>query len=202
MEWKKGMEVMKEMEWKKQIKIKGNMKREGAEHLFFFMFLFFSLFIFSFSSVYASPEGGSVEAGQAVINQSGGATTIQQLTNNVIINWNSFNIGAGQLVQFLQPGALSAALNRVVGADPSVILGELKSNGMVFLINPNGILFGQGAQIDTGSFIASTLNMTNEDFLSGDYTFNQISTAPLPLSSTLVAGSIPLLFTTCCKIAV
>ncbi len=178
MEWKKGMEVMKEMEWKKQIKIKGNMKREGAEHLFFFMFLFFSLFIFSFSSVYASPQGWSAAAGQAVINQSGGTTTIQQLTNNVIINWNSFNIGAGQLVQFLQPSALSAALNRVVGADPSVILGELKSNGMVFLINPNGILFGQGAQIDTGSFIASTLNMTNEDFLSGDYTFNQISTVP------------------------
>ena len=140
---------------------------------FFFLFLF-SLFIFSFSSVYASPEGGSVEAGQAAINQSGGTTTIQQLTNNVIINWNSFNIGAGQIVQFLQPSALSAALNRVVGADPSAILGELKSNGMVFLINPNGILFGQGAQIDTGSFIASTLNITNEDFLSGDYTFNQI----------------------------
>ena len=59
---------------------------------FFFVFLF-SLFIFSFSCVYASPEGGSVQAGQAAINQSGGTTTIQQLTNNVIINWNSFNIG-------------------------------------------------------------------------------------------------------------
>ena len=159
----------------------------------FRLFLFF-LYISPFLSHYSwgSPQGGSAAAGQAVINQSGGTTTIQQLTNNVIINWNSFNIGAGQLVQFLQPSALSAALNRVIGGDPSLILGALKSNGRVFLINPNGILFGAGAEIDTGSFIASTLNMSNQDFLSGDYTFNQISTIPASFivnQGTIQAGN-------------
>ncbi len=130
------------------------------------------------SSASASPQGGTLSAGQAVISQNGGTTTIQELTNSAIINWNSFNIGAGQLVQFLQPEALSAILNRVIGVDPSVIFGTLKSNGIIFLINPNGILFGQGSEIDTGSFISSTLNITNQDFLNGDYTFNQISTLP------------------------
>ncbi|MCL4513400.1 MAG: filamentous hemagglutinin N-terminal domain-containing protein, partial [Candidatus Eremiobacteraeota bacterium] len=101
------------------------------------------------SSASASPQGGTLSAGQAVISQNGGTTTIQELTNSAIINWNSFNIGAGQLVQFLQPEALSAILNRVIGVDPSVIFGTLKSNGIIFLINPNGILFGQGSEIDT-----------------------------------------------------
>ena len=143
------------------------------------LFLFFLwISFFSYQYAWGSPQGGTISAGQAVISQSGGTTTIQELTNSAIINWNSFNIGAGQLVQFLQPGALSAILNRVIGGNPSLIFGTLKSNGIIFLINPNGILFGQGSEIDTGSFISSTLNITNQDFLNGDYTFNQISTLP------------------------
>ena len=156
--------------------IKEKRNQFSLEIWVFLLFLWISFF--SYQYAWGSPQGGTVSAGQAVISQSGGTTMIQELTNSAIINWNSFNIGAGQLVQFLQPGALSAILNRVIGGNPSLIFGTLKSNGIIFLINPNGILFGQGSEIDTGSFISSTLNITNQDFLNGDYTFNQISTLP------------------------
>jgi large exoprotein involved in heme utilization and adhesion len=66
---------------------------------------------------------------------------------------------------------LSAVLNRVVGGDPSSILGTLQSNGRVFLINPNGIMFGAGAQINVAGLVASTLNLSDADFLSGRMNF-------------------------------
>lgn len=90
----------------------------------------------------ATPTGGVVSAGSAVIGKSPGHMTITQTTPHVAINWQSFGIEAGQSVQFVQPGRASVALNRVMGGDASAILGSLASNGQVFLINPNGILFG------------------------------------------------------------
>ena len=81
-----------------------------------------------------APTGGQVIFGQAGIAQTGNQTTITQNSTLAIINWQSFSIGANQGVQFVQPGASSIALNRVIGADPSVIMGTLTSNGQVFLI--------------------------------------------------------------------
>jgi filamentous hemagglutinin family protein len=85
-----------------------------------------------------------------------------------IIDWGGFSIGADELTRFLQNSADSAVLNRVVGSDASEVLGTLASNGRVFLINPNGVVFGDGGVIDTAGFVASTLEMTDEDFLAGD----------------------------------
>ncbi|MFZ2293470.1 MAG: filamentous hemagglutinin N-terminal domain-containing protein, partial [Polaromonas sp.] len=99
------------------------------------------------ASAYAQPMGGVVSAGAATIGGTSGNMTITQTTPNVAINWQSFGIKAGESVQFVQPGSSSVALNRVIGADPSSILGSLSSNGKVFLVNPNGILFGQGASV-------------------------------------------------------
>jgi len=118
-----------------------------------------------------SPIGGVVTAGNANIVQAGGDTTITQSTANVAIDWQSFSIGTGQTVQFVQPGSSSVALNRVLGADPSLILGNLNSNGKVFLLNPNGILFGAGSSVNVGSLVASTMNMSDADFMAGNYAF-------------------------------
>ena len=92
----------------------------------------------------APPSGGAVTTGAATIDQHGGNTVITQTTRNVSINWQDFGIAAGESVRFVQPGVESIALNRVLGANPSVILGNLSSNGRVFLLNPNGILFARG----------------------------------------------------------
>ncbi len=117
------------------------------------------------------PTGASVVAGQASIAQAGRVMTITQTTPKLATNWQSFNIGAGHSVNFVQPSASAVALNRVTGADVSTIQGALNANGQVFLVNPNGVLFTPTAQVNVGSLVASTLNLSNDDFLKGNYRF-------------------------------
>lgn len=123
------------------------------------------------SLAYANPNGMSVVAGQATAQTIG---NLMQITNTpgAILNWQQFNIDAGQTTQFLQQNAGSQVFNRVTGGDVSQILGTLQSNGQVFLINPAGVFFGQGAVIDTAGFLASTLAASDTDLLNGHLRFN------------------------------
>jgi len=121
----------------------------------------------------ALPTGGQVVAGQASIGQQGSQMTITQGTDKAILNWNSFNIGQDARVQFQQPGSGAVALNRVVAGDASQIQGQLSANGQVWLVNPNGVVFGAGSRVDVGGLVASTLNITNQDFLDGKAIFNR-----------------------------
>ena len=114
----------------------------------------------------ANPLGPVVANGQAAFATQGNLLSVTN-TPGAIINWQQFSIGASETTRFLQQTAASAVLNRVVGGDPSTILGALQSNGRVLLINPNGIVFGAGAQINLPGLIASTLRLSNEDFLAG-----------------------------------
>ncbi|MFL6658231.1 MAG: filamentous hemagglutinin N-terminal domain-containing protein, partial [Massilia sp.] len=124
----------------------------------------------------AAPTSPQVVSGQATFVQQGNVFSITN-TPNAIINWQSFNIGAGEVTRFLQQSSDSTVLNRIVGQDPSRILGALQSNGHVFLINPNGIVFGRDARIDVNGLTASTLGLTNADFLAGKNTFQASATA-------------------------
>lgn len=119
---------------------------------------------------FANPVGPVVVSGQASFAQSGSTLAVTN-SAGAIINWQQFSIGAAEVTRFIQPSAASSVLNRVTGVDPSSILGALQSNGRVFLVNPNGILFGAGARIDTAGLVASTLNISNEDFLGGRLNF-------------------------------
>lgn len=119
----------------------------------------------------AAPQGPAVVSGQVSISQPSASVTQIKASNGAIINWKQFSIGPGETTRFVQPSASSAVLNRVVGKDASQILGQLQANGRVFLINPNGIVIGNGARIDTNSFIASTLDMADADFLAGKLKF-------------------------------
>ena len=118
----------------------------------------------------ANPMGPQVISGRATFQDNGNALTITNAPGT-IINWNGFSINADQLTRFIQQSAGSAVLNRVIGADPSRILGTLLSNGQIFLINPNGIVFGAGASIDTTGLVASTLDLSNKDFAAGRLNF-------------------------------
>lgn len=120
---------------------------------------------------FALPLGGNVTAGAANISNGTASTTVTQSSQNAVINWQSFNIGQTETVQFLQPNSSSVTLNRVIGYDPSSILGSLNANGKVFLVNPNGILFGKSAQVNVGGLVASTLNISDSDFIAGNYNF-------------------------------
>lgn len=123
------------------------------------------------SPAFAAPVGEQVTAGQASVTRSGGATLIQQTSERAAIHWQSFNIGAGESVRFAQPSASSIALNRVLGQSASEIDGSLSANGQIFLLNPHGVLFGRGAQVNVGGLVASTLNLSDADFMAGRYRF-------------------------------
>ena len=86
---------------------------------------------------------------------------ITQTGQRGLIEWQSFSIGAGARVNIVQPGAQSVLVNRVTpgNAPASEIYGQLSSNGRVFLVNPAGITFGAGAQVNVGSLVATTLDL-------------------------------------------
>ncbi|WP_193771021.1 filamentous hemagglutinin N-terminal domain-containing protein [Candidatus Magnetaquicoccus inordinatus] len=120
----------------------------------------------------ALPTGGQVIAGQGAINQAGAAMTVTQNSPSMIANWQSFNIGQSASVTFVQPSAHSVVLNQVLSANPSQIYGKMSANGQVFLVNPNGVYFGASARVDVGGLVASSLNLSNADFLAGNYSFS------------------------------
>ncbi len=119
------------------------------------------------------PSGGEVVDGNVHIYQRGSTLNIDQNTDKAIVNWNSFSVGKDNTVNFNQPSSDSATLNRVTGDLTSDIAGRINANGSVFLVNPNGILITADGVIDTGNFVASTLDIDNNDFLNGDYTFTK-----------------------------
>jgi len=125
------------------------------------------------ATIFALPQGGQVVAGQADITNPGAqAMQINQATQKAIINWQQFSIGAQEAVNFAQPNAAAIALNRVVNSvNPSLIYGSLSANGNVWVINPAGVLVGSTGVINVNSFLASTLDILNDDFLSGNYIF-------------------------------
>ncbi|MGB8436373.1 MAG: filamentous hemagglutinin N-terminal domain-containing protein, partial [Burkholderiales bacterium] len=141
------------------------------------------------TAVHANPTGPSVVSGAATFDAVGKNLTVTN-TPGAIINWQGFSIRADEVTRFVQSGAASAVLNRVTGPEHSALLGQLLSNGRVFLINPNGVTVGAGARIDTAGFVASSLNLSNEDFLAGKYRFTDPGNAGSVVNSgTINAGA-------------
>ncbi|MEI6029490.1 MAG: filamentous hemagglutinin N-terminal domain-containing protein, partial [Betaproteobacteria bacterium] len=129
----------------------------------------------------ANPQGAQVVHGAASFKADGTTLTVTN-SNGAIIHWQQFNIGAGETTRFVQPSVSSQVLNRVLGGSPSQILGSLQSNGQVFLINPSGIAFGKGAQVDVGALAISTLRMSDEDFKAGRMRFGELGAGTNGLS--------------------
>jgi filamentous hemagglutinin family protein len=118
------------------------------------------------------PTGGSVAAGSVAIAQpSATQLNITQSSPSAIVNWQGFSIGQGSAVNIAQPNASSAILNRVTSNTPSTIAGALTANGQVYLVNPNGIAITTTGTVNTGGFVASTLGISDADFMSGKRTF-------------------------------
>jgi filamentous hemagglutinin family protein len=138
---------------------------------------------FAAPPVFALPTGEQVVAGSASVSRDTAQTTMQinQGSSKAIVNWTGFSIKPNETVNIVQPSSSSVLLNRVVPTEisPGVwtppprseLLGAMNANGKVFLVNPTGILVGRTAQFNVGSFVASTLNIRNEDFLNDIYRF-------------------------------
>src|SRR6185436_20725710 len=121
-------------------------------------------------SAYALPTGGAVVSGQSTITTpTTTSMVVNQGTVKSIINWQGFNTSAGETVRVAMPGG-GSALYRV--ADPVSFYGQLSSNGQIFLSSPGGLLFGAGSLVDVGGIVATTLSMSNADYLAGRYVFS------------------------------
>lgn len=149
--------------------------------------LIVSALLGSMSISFASPSGGTVTSGTANISQNGNTTNINQSTNKASINWQNFDIASNETVNFNQPNSSSVTLNRVVGLNNSVINGALNANGQVILVNPNGIVFNQGSTVNVGGLIATTKNITNQDFQNDNYIFDGNSEASILNKGTITA---------------
>ena len=118
------------------------------------------------------PTGGSVAAGSAAIGTpAGGALTVTQSSSSAVVNWQSFSVGQGNTVNFVQPSSTSAILNRVTGSATSTIAGQINANGQVYLVNPNGIAITSTGTVNAAGFVASTLGISDSDFMAGKRNF-------------------------------
>lgn len=119
----------------------------------------------------AAPAGGDIVGGSGTISHSGAQTRIVQDTDRLAIDWDSFNVGTTERVQFVQPSSEATALNRILDNNPSQVMGRIDANGRVILANPNGLIFGSGSTINVQSLIASGLDIEVDDFMNGDTLF-------------------------------
>lgn len=113
-------------------------------------------------SVQAMPSGGTIWSGNGSIVEQGQTMTVQQNSNRMAIDWTQFNIAKNETIRYAQPDKNAVALNRVTGGQQSLIEGNLNANGHVFLVNPNGVVFGKNASVDVGGLVASTARLADD----------------------------------------
>ncbi len=121
----------------------------------------------------AQPTGGSVSAGNASISQNATTTTINQASNRAAINWQSYDVGSAQSVQYQQPSSSSVTLNRVQGPNPSEIAGKIRANGQLVIVNQAGVVFDNGAQVNAAGIVVSAAGITDSNFMAGKMVFDQ-----------------------------
>jgi filamentous hemagglutinin family protein len=146
---------------------------------------FASLILFQASAAFAQPapnpvalpRGGVVSHGQADIHTAGPANApvlnIDQGSARAVINWNTFDVGSAATVNFNQPDARSATLNRVQDLNPSRIFGRINATGQVTLINPAGVYFSPTAVLDVGALTATSMQQSDADFMAGKADFHR-----------------------------
>jgi len=137
----------------------------------------------------AAPTGGQVTGGSGSISQAGSTTTIQQSSQNLSLNWRTFNVAPQETVDFVQPNSTAIAVNRILDPNGSVILGHLNANGQVYLINPNGVLFGKGAEVNVGGLVASTLNLNVGTLDDASKSFSGAGTGSIVNDGNLTAAT-------------
>ena len=119
--------------------------------------------------VWAGPEGGVVKGGAGSISAAGITTTIEQLSNRMAIDWQSYDVAAGERVNYIQPSSSSIFLNRILSNSGSKIHGQINANGHVILMNPHGVVFGKNSTVNVGGLLASGLNIEADAFMNGDF---------------------------------
>ena len=132
----------------------------------------------------ASMAGGisgftPVAGGSTLSTPNATTTVITQTADKAINQFGSLSVPGGSSLIFRMPGAGAISLNRVTGGSASQINGALQANGNVWIVNPNGVFFGRGAQVDVGGLLATTADIRDQDFLAGKYNFGNATGNPI-----------------------
>ena len=135
----------------------------------------------------ALPKGMEVISGDVASSQADVHSLTIQAPNRSIIHFESFDIGPQERVHFIQPDQNASVLGRIVGQDPTQILGRLDANGRLFLVNSQGIYFGPNSSVNVHALIASTLDIRNEDFLADRYVFQEEGNGSIINDGSIVA---------------
>jgi filamentous hemagglutinin family protein len=139
----------------------------------------------------AEPQGESVVSGSATFDRSGATTTITA-GNKAIINYSSFDVAANETVRFVQPSATATVLNRIQSSHPTNIDGTLQANGIVYLVNRAGVIFGPGSVVNVGGLYAAAASISNQDFLAGINRFTDAA-GETTNNGTIVADAVNLI---------
>src|SRR3989338_7859860 len=157
------------------------------------LFLSFLLLASPVENVEALPAGGTIKEGEAQIEYVGDdRLNVYQLSDKLVLDWDTFNIDSNDAVRFFQPNATSVTLNRMFDQSATQIFGTLEANGRIYLINPQGFVFGPGSQINVNSLFVTTLDINNADFMKGYEKFTEAvggSTGSIIASGTIRAAA-------------
>jgi len=138
----------------------------------------------------AGPEGGQVVGGEGAISRPDANTTlVVQNTQNLAIDWTSFNVAAHELVQFNQPGSTATALNRIFDQNPSQIFGQVKANGQLFLMNTNGIVFGPNSRVNVAGLVAAAAQVDVNQFMAGQYNLDASAAEGVVVNQGLIEAA-------------
>ncbi len=132
------------------------------------MRLVVAVFCVASSGLFSNPINPTVVEGDVSFTTSSSVLTVASNSYRSIIDWEEFSIDPGETTFFDLINTNAALLNRVTTENLSEIYGSLESNGQIYLINPYGIYIHEGAVVSAASFLASTLDVDNEEFLLGD----------------------------------
>ena len=136
-------------------------------------FLIFSmLFVLPVQVVHATPTNPDVVGGAADVTQTGNTTNVDVLSSRTVINWDSLDTRSGEILQYLHDGGSFAVLNRVVQGGATQFNGSLFGNqGTIIIVNPKGLVFGPTSLVQAANFTASSLDISNNDFMNGVQNF-------------------------------
>ena len=145
-----------------------NYKAANSHNKFLLLSASAAFVLMQASNASANPTGADVVSGSATVsNPSANKLVVNQTSDKAIINWKNFDISENEWTQFVQPGSNSVALNRITDGNPTEILGKLTANGKLMVVNPNGVFFGANSTVDAAGLIASTSDISNDDFNAG-----------------------------------
>ncbi|WP_288321732.1 YDG domain-containing protein [uncultured Selenomonas sp.] len=139
---------------------------------------------------FAAPTGEQNLAGSAVVSRSGATTSITASDANNVISWADYSVGNGEIVQYDGGAQTNNYLNIVRGGNSSVIDGNITGGNNVYIVNPNGVIFGKTASVNVGTLHVSTQDTAALSAMTSWDGSNPLGASPVGKADVVNMGTI------------